>query len=82
MGYVISSAIEFTAIILFIYLYTRKDKVIAWEVKQMTKAKRFIRRQLRKNERIVEWANEPAKHGKPDALFKVGQIKVYGDVWR
>ena len=82
MIYFVSSAIEFTAIILFIYLYTRKDKIIAWEDKQIAKAKRFIRRQLRKNERIVEWANEPAKHGKPDALFKVGQIKVYGDAWR
>lgn len=82
MGYVITSAIEFTAIILFIYLYTRKDKIIAWEVKWIAKAKRFLRRQLRKSERIVAWASEPAKHGTPDAMFKVGQIKVYGDVWR
>lgn len=46
------------------------------------KVKRFIRRQLRKSDRIVAWAESPTKHGRPDADFIEGQIKVYGDVWR
>lgn len=82
MNYIITSAIEFMAIIGFLWLYTRKDKVIAWEVKQIERIKRFIRRQLRKNSRIVEWVNDPTKHGIPDAQFKVGQIKVFGDAWK
>ena len=81
MSYFISSAIEFTAIILFIYLYTRKDKLIAWEVKQIAKAKRFIRRQLRKSDRIVAWAEKPTKHGRPDDEWITGQIQVWGE-WR
>lgn len=76
---------------LFMYLLiSRYKEVIDWEAEHIwsrydamcDKLKRFIRRQLRKSSRIVAWAEKPAKHGKPDADFIAGQIKVHGDVWR
>lgn len=76
---------------LFMYLLIFKyKKVLDFEAKHIwsrydamcIRAKRFIRRQLRKSDRIVAWAEKPAKHGRPDADFIEGQIKVYGDVWR
>ena len=78
----LSSLFELFAIALLIYGYLHEDKVIAWEQKMFCKAKRFIRNQLRKSDRIVAWAESPTKHGRPDADFIAGQIKVYGDVWR
>lgn len=76
---------------LFMYLLIfRYKEVIDWEAEHIwetiddfkIKLKRFIRSQLRKNPRIVAWAQTPAKHGRPDADFIEGQVKVYGDVWR
>lgn len=78
----LSSLCELAAIALLIYGYMHETKVIAWENRIIRKAKRFIRRQLRKSKRIVDWAEKPAKHGKPDADFIAGQVKVFGDVWR
>ncbi len=77
-----SSAIEATAIAMFIWCYANKDKVIAFEIIVWSMFKRWLRRQLRKSKRIVAWAEKPAKHGKPDEDWITGQIKVFGDVWR
>jgi predicted membrane chloride channel (bestrophin family) len=78
-----SSTIEAIAMAMFIWGYANKDKVIAWEYKHLwNPLKEAIRKLLRKNEKIVAWANEPAKHGRPDADFVAGQVKVYGDVWK
>ena len=62
-----------------IYGYMHKEKVIAWEQKMFRKAKRFIRDSLRKNKRIVAWAEKPTKHGRPDEEWIAGQVKVWGD---
>ena len=78
----LSSLCELAAIALLIYGYLHEEKVVAWERKMFRKAKQFIRRQLRKSKRIVAWAAKPAKHGKPDADFIAGQVKMFGDVWR
>ncbi len=52
----LSSLFELTAIALLIYGYMHEEKVIAWENRIIRKAKRFIRRQLRKSKTIVAWA--------------------------
>lgn len=78
----LSSAFELFAIALVVYGYLHEDRVITWEQNIFRKVKRFIRNQLRKSKRIVAWAEKPAKHGKPDADWIEGQIKVFGDVWR
>lgn len=43
---------------------------------------RFIRSRLKSNARFMAWLNKPQKHGKPDADFITGQVKVFGDVWK
>lgn len=53
----ISSLLELTAIALLIWGFYNESKIAEWERKQWAKFKRFIRRQLRKNPRIVAWAN-------------------------
>lgn len=78
----LSSLFELSAIALLVYAYMHEEKVVAWENRVIRKSKRFIRNQLRKSKRIVAWAETPAKHGRPDADFIEGQIKVYGDVWK
>jgi hypothetical protein len=78
----LSSLFELTAIALLIWGYMHEEKVIAWENKVIRKAKRFIRTQLRKSDRIVAWAEKPTKHGIPDEDFIAGQVKVFGDVWK
>lgn len=77
-----SSTLEVIAMAVFIWGYANKEKVIAFEIIVWSKFKRWLRRQLRKSDRIVAWAEKPARHGRPDADFIEGQIKVYGDVWR
>lgn len=77
-----SSTIEAIAMAVCIWGYANKDKVIAFEIIVWSKFKRWLRTQLRKSDKIVAWAEKPTKHGTPDALFKVGQIKVYGDAWK
>lgn len=69
---------------LFMYLFIcKRREMIDWEYKHLwNPLKRAIRKLLRKSDRIVAWAESPTKHGTPDALFKVGQIKVYGDAWK
>lgn len=52
----LSSLFELAAVALLIYGYMHEEKVIAWENRVIRKAKRFIRRQLRKSSRIVAWA--------------------------
>ena len=78
----LSSLFELTAIALLIWGFYNESKVAEWERKQFAKIKRFIRRQLRKSPRIVAWAEKPTKHGRPDADFIAGQVKVFGDVWK
>ena len=75
------SFVELAAIALLIYGFTHEAKVVALEKKMWRSFKSFLRRQLRKSKRIVAWAEKPAKHGKPDAEFIAGQVKVFGDVW-
>jgi hypothetical protein len=85
----LSSLFELSAMALCVYGYLHEEKVIAWEDKVIfwedkiiRKAKRNLRNLLRKSDRIVAWAEKPTKHGRPDADFIEGQVKVYGDVWR
>ena len=78
----LSSLFELFAIALLIYGYMHEEKVIARENKFIGKVKRFIRKSLKSNSRFMAWLNKPQKHGKPDADFIAGQIKVFGDVWR
>lgn len=52
----LSSLCELAGIALLIYGYLHEEKVVAWEIKIVRKAKRFIRNQLRKSKRIVAWA--------------------------
>lgn len=77
-----SSTIEAIAMAVCIWGYANKDKVIAFEIIVWSKFKRWLRTQLRKNEKIVAWAEKTTKHGRPDADFIVGQVKVYGDAWK
>lgn len=53
----LSSLFELAAIALLIWGYMHEEKVIAWENKFIRKAKKSIRNLLRKNKRIVAWAN-------------------------
>ena len=76
----LSSLFELAAIALLLWGYMHETKVIAWENKVISNAKKTIRKHLRKSKRIVAWAEKPAKHGKPDADFIAGQIKVFGVV--
>lgn len=57
----LSSLFELSAIALCLYGYIHEEKVIAWENRVIGKTKRFIRRQLRKSDRIVAWAAKPTK---------------------
>lgn len=83
LGIIASSTLELFGITLLIWGYDHKEKVIAWEYKHLwNPLKKAIRNQLRKSKRIVAWAEKPAKHGKPDAEFIAGQVKVFGDVWQ
>lgn len=80
---VISSTVQIVLIALFIWGYANKDKVIKWETTYLINPlARFIRNALRRNDKFMAWLNKEPKHGTPDALFKVGQIKVFGDAWR
>lgn len=79
----ISSTIQIILIALFIWGYANKDKVIKWETTYLINPlTRLIRNTLRRNEKFMNWLNAEKKHGKPDAMFRVGQIKVYGDAWK
>lgn len=79
----------FAAIFAFLFVFKYKE-VLDFEAKHIwsrydamcDKAKRKIRRFLRKSDRIVAWAESPTKHGRPDEDFIAGQVKVYGDVWK
>lgn len=59
----LSSLFELFAIALLIYGNMHEKQVIAWENRVIHKFKRFIRRQLRKSDRIVAWAEKPTKSG-------------------
>ncbi|MBE7027372.1 MAG: hypothetical protein E7410_07445 [Ruminococcaceae bacterium] len=75
---------------LLIYAFFKEPKIIAWEDNVLfpflrrlwQRICRFIRRRMKSNARFIAWLNKPVKHGKPDADFIAGQIKVFGDVWR
>ena len=78
-----SSTIELVGMALLIWGYANKDKVIAWEYKHLwNPLKKWVRNTLINNKRFMAWLNKPQKHGKPDAEWITGQIKVFGDVWR
>ena len=47
---------EILAMLVIALVAVNKDKVAAWERKVWAKIKRFIRRQLRKSDRLVAWA--------------------------
>ena len=72
---------EILAMLIIALVAINRKKIAAWERKQLAKFKRWLRTQLRKSDRIVAWAEKPAKHGKPDSEFITGQVKVFGDVW-
>ena len=78
----LSSMFELSAIALLVYAYMHEKKVIAWENRVFSKAKRNIRKLLRKSKRIVAWSEKPTKHGKPDEEWITGQVKVFGDAWK
>lgn len=59
----LSSLFELFAIALLLWGFTHEEKVAKWEQKQWARFKRFIRRQLRKSDRIVAWAEKPTKNG-------------------
>lgn len=75
---------------LLIYAFFKEPKIIKWEDERLfpffrrlwKRILRFIGRQLRKNKRFIAWLNKPAKHGRPDAEWIEGQVKVFGDVWK
>jgi hypothetical protein len=79
---VIRTLFEDLAIIMILYGFVNEPRVVRWERRQWAKFKRWLRTQLRKNPRIVAWAEKPAKHGKPDMAWIEGQVKVWGDEWR
>lgn len=80
---VISSTVQIVLIALFIWGYTNKDKVIKWETTYLINPlAKLIRNTLRRNEKFMSWLNQEPKHGTPDTLFRVGQIKVWGDAWK
>ena len=79
---IIRTILEIIAILAILYGFTHEAKVVALEKNMWRSFKSFLRRQLRKSDRIVAWAEKPAKHGKPDAEFIAGQVKVFGDVWQ
>lgn len=75
----LSSLFELTAIILLLWGFAHEEKVAKWEQKQWKKFKRWLRKQLRKSDRIVAWAEKSAKHGRPDEEWITGQIQVWGE---
>lgn len=73
---------EILAMLIIAIVAINRKKIAAWERRQWKKFKKWVRTQLRKNPRIVAWAEKPAKHGRPDMAWIEGQVKVWGDGWR
>ncbi len=75
---------------MLIYAFFHEEKLIAFEERYIFPPfcrlwrgiNRFIRSRLKSNARFMAWLNKPQKHGKPDADFITGQVKVFGDVWK
>lgn len=76
---VIRTILEAIAIVAILYGFFNEPKVARWEQKQWAKLKSWLRTQLRKSDRIVAWAETPAKHGRPDGEWITGQVRVWGD---
>ena len=74
---VIRTILEIIAILAILYGFTHEAKVVALEKKMWRIFKSFLRRQFRKSDRIVAWAEKPAKHGKPDYQFRLDQAGVW-----
>ena len=72
---------EILAMLVIALVAINKDKVVAWERKVWALFKSWLRTQLRKSDRIVAWAETPAKHGRPDEEWVAGQVRVFGD-WK
>lgn len=72
---------EILAMLIIALVAINRKKIAEWEHRMWERFKRFLRRQLRKSPRIVAWAEKPAKHGRPDDEWIVGQVKVWSD-WR
>ena len=75
---------------MLIYAYFHEEKIIEWEYRHIIlpfrrlcrRMRLFIAKSVKSNTRIMEWLNKPQKHGRPDADFIAGQVKVFGDVWK
>lgn len=72
---------------MLIYAFFHEEKNTEWECKYIftplrrlwRRINRFIRSRLKSNARFMAWLNKPQKHGKPDADFITGQVRVWGD---
>ncbi len=91
MSDVITIVFKGVVVLGYIWLYaTKHDELVEWERKYIfpplrrlwRRINRFIRSRLKSNARFMAWLNKPQKHGKPDADFITGQVRVFGDVWR
>lgn len=74
---VFRTLLEFIAAVGVVLLFVFEKRMIALERKAYAIIKDFIRKQLRKNPRIVAWAEKPEKHGKPDYQFRLDQAEVW-----
>lgn len=79
----------FSALFAFLFVF-RYKQVLEWEAKCIwsrydalcRRIRLFIAKRMKSNARFMAWLNKPQKHGKPDADWIEGQIKVFGDVWK
>jgi hypothetical protein len=58
---IISSFFEAIAVTTLIYLFCFENDVAKWERRMWSSFKRWLRRQLRKSDRIVAWAESEDK---------------------
>ena len=78
----LSRMFELVAIALLIWGFYNESKIAEWERKQYKKFRRWLAKKLISNKKFMAWLNAPAKHGKPDAEWIEGQVKVFGDMWK
>lgn len=78
----LSSLFELVAIALFIWGFYNESEIAEWERKQYKKFRRWLAKKLISNKKFMAWLNAPAKHGRPDAEWIEGQVKVFGDMWK
>jgi hypothetical protein len=78
---IIKAFLEAILVTSLLYLFCFENDVAKWERRVWARFKKWLRRQLRKSDRIVAWAEKPTKHGRPDEEWITGQIQVWGE-WR